>query len=363
MSLEKLIRERTQHLCSRLQIKVPIIGSPMVGVVTPAMVAAISNAGGLGVLPCGFMTAEEIATEVAKVRALTDKPFALNIRVEAREPEDPAKTQQVFDALEPLRDELNVPHVLGTVPSFEEQFEAIVNAQVPVVSFSFGGPREEFAEKLEAMGVEMMGSVNSTREAKVLKVAGCGTVIAQGVEAGGPRQYFENPLEASKVGLMALLPPVRRVCGETIDVVAAGGMMSAQAMIASILLGANGVQIGSLLVRSSESAWPQALKDQVPWCDDASTRFSNWATGRETRVIPTGLFEALKDAELPVSPYPGHYKAMSEVYRGAINENRADLLEMPLGQAAQLAPAQDTKTIIDTLMRDFETMLGEDCGD
>lgn len=361
MGLEKLVRERTHHLCSRLQIKAPIIASPMLGVTTPAMVAAVSNAGGLGVLPCGFMTAEEIAQEVAKVRALTDKPFALNIRVEARQPEEPAKTQQVFDALEPLRDELGAVHELASVPSFEEQFEAIVQANVPVVSFSFGGPREEFAEKLESMGVEMMGSVNSTREAKVLKVAGCGVVIAQGVEGGGPRQYFENPLEGSKIGLMALLPPVRRVCGDALDVVAAGAIMSAQTMMASIMMGANGVQVGSLLVRSKESAWPQALKDQVPWCVDASTRFSQWATGRETRVIETGLFEALKDAQLPVSPYPGQYKALASIYQAATRANRADLLEMPLGQGAQLAPAQDTYTIISTLIRDFEQMLGEDC--
>ena len=67
MGLEKLVRERTHHLCSRLQIKAPIIASPMLGVTTPAMVAAVSNAGGLGVLPCGFMTAEEIAQEVADI--------------------------------------------------------------------------------------------------------------------------------------------------------------------------------------------------------------------------------------------------------------------------------------------------------
>lgn len=360
MNLEKIIRDRTQHLCSRLQIQAPIIGSPMLGVVTAEMVAAISNAGGLGVLPCGFMSADEIAKEVAKVRSLTEKPFALNIRVPAREAEEPEKTKAVFDALEALRDELGVPHLLGEVPRFDEQFDAIIQSNVPVVSFSFGGPREVYAEKLEALGVEMMGSVNSTREAKVLKVAGCGVIVAQGVEAGGPRQYFENPLEGSKIGLMALLPPVCRVSGEGVDVVAAGGIMSAQTMLATLVLGASGVQVGSLLVRATESAWPPALKNQVPWCVDSSTRFSNLATGRETRVIETGLFEALKEAELPVSSYPGQYRALAQVYQGAVRENRADLLEMPLGQAAQLAPAQDTKTIISTLIRDFEEMLGED---
>ncbi len=359
MRIENQIRARAQALCSKLQIKVPVIASPMVGVVTPEMVAAVSNAGALGVLPCGYMTAEEIAAQVKAVRAKTDRPFALNIRVEDRDTEDVAVTDTLFRSMAPLRDELRASHQLGAVPTFEEQFEAILASDVPAVSFSFGGPREIYAEKLEERGIVMMGAVNSTREAKVQRVAGCQVVIAQGAEAGGPRQYFENPLAASQVGLMALLPPVVRVAGEAVSVVAAGGIMSAQAMLAAMVMGAAGVQVGSLLVRSEESAWPQSLKDQVPWCDDAATRMSALATGRATRVVETGLFEAIKDAQLPTTAYPGPYKAFAEVYKAAVAQNRGDLLEMPLGQAAQGAQALGAQVIIERLIADFETLLGE----
>ena len=229
---------------------------------------------------------------------------------------------------------------------------------MPVVSFSFGGPREIYAEALEARQILMMGAVNSTREAKVLKTAGCSVIIAQGVEAGGPRQYFENPLEGSQIGLMALLPPVVRVCGDT-PVVAAGAMMSAQQVCAAMMLGACGAQLGSLLLRSEESAWPLSLKDQIPWCDDTATRLSDVGTGRATRLIPTGIIEALSQAGLAVSSYPGQLRVLAPIFAEAIAQNRADLLEMALGQAAQTAPKGATCAIVTKLFNDLKDCWSE----
>ena len=198
MSMQKKFSERAQRLTSLLGIEAPLIGAPMMGVTTPEMVAGISEAGGLGVMPCGIMNADEILSAVKRIKTLTSKPFALNIRVFPRAAEDKVATKNLFDALEPLREELGLAHQMVDIPAFDEQFEAILSADVPVVSFSFGGPREIYAEALETRKILMMGAVNSTREAKVLKTAGCSVIIAQGVEAGGPRQYFENPLELKR---------------------------------------------------------------------------------------------------------------------------------------------------------------------
>lgn len=358
MSLQQQIRERAKALTSLLSIQYPIIGSPMMGVTTPAMVAAVSQAGGLGSLPCGVMTGDAITKAIADVRALTDKPFAVNLRVPPRQEPTAEATQTIFDALEPLRDELGAKHELATIPGFEEQFEAVLAADVPVVSFSFGGPREVYAEALEAKGTIMMGNVNSTREAKVMKVAGCQVIIAQGWEAGGPRQYFENPHEASQIGLMALLPPAVRVA-QTVPVVAAGAIMSGQAMVAAMMLGASGVQIGSLLLRSHESALWEAAKAQIAWADDATTRVVDRNTGRMTRVLETGLSQALADAELATSPYPGQLAALASIQEAAAAQNRIDLLEIPLGQGAQGAKALSTAAIMADLVEQYEQLLGE----
>ena len=348
MFIQEQLKKQSEKLTSLLGIEAPLIAAPMMGVTTAEMTAAFSNAGGLGVMPCGIMQGSEILETVKKIKALTDKPFALNLRVPGREKENEEATKALFDALEPLRDELGVEHRMATIADFEEQFEAVLQADVPVVSFSFGGPREVYAEALEARKIIMMGAVNSTREAKVLKTAGCSVIIAQGAEAGGPRQYFENPVEGSQVGLTALLPPVVRVSGE-IPVVAAGAMMSAQAVTAAMMMGACGAVLGSLLLRSKESAWPQSLKDQVAWCDDAATRLSDIGTGRLSRIIPTGIIEALSEAGLAVSPYPGQLRVLAPIFEAAVAQNRGDLLEMALGQAAQLAPQSDTCAIVTKL--------------
>lgn len=358
MSIQEQLKKQADQLTALLGIEAPLIGAPMMGATTPEMVAAISNAGGLGVMPCGIMSASEIIETTKKIKALTSKPFALNLRVEPREPEDKAVTQKLFEALEPLRDQLGVAHSLEPIPSFDEQFEAVLACDVPVVSFSFGGPREVYAEALEARNILMMGAVNSTREAKVLKTAGCSVIIAQGTEAGGPRQYFENPLEASQVGLMALLPPVVRVCGTT-PVVAAGAMMNAKSVTSAMMLGACGAVLGSVLLRTEESAWPFALKDQIAWSDDAATRLSAVGTGRPSRIIPSGIIEALTDAGLPVSAYPGQLRVLEPIYRAAVLQNRADLLEMPLGQAAQGAPRGRMSEVVTQLFEDLKRLWSE----
>ena len=190
MSIQEQIDKQSEKLTSLLQIEAPLIAAPMMGVTTAEMTAAFSNAGGLGVMPCGIMKPERILETVKTIKELTDKPFALNLRVPPREAEDEAATKILFDALEPLRDELGVAHQLAEIPTFDEQFEAVLQADVPVVSFSFGGPREVYAEALEARDILMMGAVNSTREAKVLKTAGCFVIIAQGAEAGGISHLF-----------------------------------------------------------------------------------------------------------------------------------------------------------------------------
>lgn len=362
MLIQKQLRQQAERLTSLLGIEVPLISAPMMGVTTPEMVAAFSNAGGLGVMPCGVMTGEEILQSVGKIKGMTSKPFALNLRVPPRQAENEEATKALFNALEPLRDELGLAHKMLEFPDFDEQFEAVLEACVPVVSFSFGGPREVYGEALQDRQVLMMGSVNSTREAKVLKTAGCSVIIAQGVEAGGPRQYFENPLEASQVGLMALIPPVVRVSGDT-PVVAAGSMMNAKTISAAMMLGASGAVLGSALLRTEESAWPEELKNQLAWCDDASTRLSDVGTGRSTRIVPTGIIEALSEAGLDVSPYPGQLRVLAPIFEAAVEQNRIDLLEMALGQAAQSASKGNTCAIVTKLAEELKQYWSEEDAD
>ena len=219
----------------------PVMNAPMAGVTTPEMVAAVSNAGGLGVLAADFLEAGEITSAVAAVRAQTDKPFAVNLRI-------PSVAQRgdcapLVASLEALRQELGCSETLP-LPDFEDQFQAVLEADIPVVRVCFGGFREIYADKLKEKGVRVIGAATTLREAKVQRAAGVDAVLVQGSEAGGPRLSFESS-EEDAVGLMSLIGPASRATG--LPVVASGGVATGRQMASCLVAGACAVEVGTYL--------------------------------------------------------------------------------------------------------------------
>ena len=188
MSLAAELRARAAELCSLLGTELPIIGAPMAGVTTPELVAAVSEAGGLGSLACGMLEPAQIESAIRQVHALTRKPFAVNLFVTPQPAADDAAVAAATAAIAPLCAELGLPAPelpARCAPDFDEQFAAVEAARVPVVSFTFGGLREVYVDALRDQGAVLVGSANTAREVKVLRSAGCHAVVAQGHEAGG----------------------------------------------------------------------------------------------------------------------------------------------------------------------------------
>ena len=208
---------QTNESCTRfaklLGIEVPFLNAPMEGIATPELVAAVSEAGGLGVIPAAGLAPDEIRAFAARVKELTQKPFAVNLAVPVDAPADAAERFERFgDAVSMLLEELELPAGEGasyaerydlegcTRPDFFEQFDAALEVRPAAVISSFGGFREPEEEKLAELGIVNIGTATTLREAKVLRAAGCGAVIVQGAEAAGPRLSFEDP-EDALVGL------------------------------------------------------------------------------------------------------------------------------------------------------------------
>ena len=227
---------QTNESCTRfaklLGIEVPFLNAPMEGIATPELVAAVSEAGGLGVIPAAGLAPDEIRAFAARVKELTQKPFAVNLAVPVDAPADAAERFERFgDAVSMLLEELELPAGEGasyaerydlegcTRPDFFEQFDAALEVRPAAVISSFGGFREPEEEKLAELGIVNIGTATTLREAKVLRAAGCGAVIVQGAEAAGPRLSFEDP-EDALVGLMSLVPAAVRATG--LPVIAAG---------------------------------------------------------------------------------------------------------------------------------------------
>lgn len=315
------IAERTARFTDLFGGTLPIMNAPMAGAATPEMAAAVSNAGGLGVLAGDWLSAAGLKNEITRVRELTDRPFAVNLRAKDKvgasryfdTPEHQAAARRVAAALSDLAVDCGLPadYEQAQLPDFEEQLEVVIACNVPLVTVAFGGLREEYADALESKGVVVLGAATTLREAKVMRSAGVAGVIVQGVEAGGPRLNFERDDDASLVGLMSLIGPAARAT--QLPVVASGGIMTGAQMAAALTAGASAVMLGTALLRTPESAAHPAHKAILPYTDDSGTVLTRVVNGRLTRVVENGLIEAMRAAGLQDAAYPCQWLSLIHI--------------------------------------------------
>lgn len=367
-SCMQTLRAQAGRLTALWQGTLPVMNAPMPGVVTPELVAALSNSGGLGVVAGDFLEAGDLAQAIARVKELTGRPFAVNLRVR-----DKPGQGQFFDTDGERRQARAFAHALGEeavdlgldaqweparLPDFDEQFEAVLEGGVAVVTVAMGGLREAYAEKLARAGVAVIGAATCLREAKVLRASGAGAVIVQGLEAGGPRLNFEVSDGVPGVGLMSLIGPAARATG--LPVAAAGGIMTARRWAAAMMAGASGVVLGTALVRSTESAAHPLHQAALAYAGDTATVLTPIYDGRQARVIDNGLIQACNGAGLKPARYPHQWCAMAPFAAAAARSGREDLMALYAGQGAELARAADVQAILDGLAQGVRDLLGED---
>ncbi len=353
------LQKRSLALASLLGVDIPFLNAPMTDAAGPDLAAAVTSAGGLGVLAAGFSSPETLARDIARVRAATQRPFAVGLRIPVKgAKESLAAAQKCAHALEDLALELGLeaPYAWSPEPDFEGQFEVVLEHDVPVVVVSFGGLREIYAEKLEQKGVTVLGAATTLREAKVQRAAGAAGIIVQGVEAGGPRLNFEQPDALSQVGLMSLIGPAARATG--LPVIAAGGIASGAQWAAALAAGASGVMAGSALLRTNECALAPEAKEQLAWLTDAGTRLVRTFEGRLSRVVVNGLVLALEEAGVACGDYPEQACAMRPILEAARRLGREDLMEIAAGQGAMLARTGPAAAVVGRLADELKALLG-----
>lgn len=359
MDLMQRIVQRTNAFCARFGVKLPILNAPMSCVTTPQMAASVCNAGGLGVLCGDFLSPQELEREISTIRTLTKRPFAVNLRPPTKNQVTQDETVgRVQEALGDLMKDLGLdPKVpLLPWPSFEEQLEVVLEQKVPVVTTSCGALREIWSEKLSDAGIGVMTAATTLREAKVVRAAGAGAVIVQGIEAGGPRLGFEDA--DAGIGLLSLIGPAARAT--KLPVVAAGGIATGAQMAAALVGGASAVQVGTLLLRSPQSAAVALFKEMASFGVDTSTVLTNIYSGRLERVLSNGLIDAMREAGLASASYPSQWRLMARIAQAAAAAGRVDLLYMPAGQSVQLSSPLNAGETIQNLARDCQEILGNE---
>jgi nitronate monooxygenase len=326
-------------LTRRFGLRLPLVQGPMAGgPTTPALVAAVSNAGALGFLAGAALAPEKIASEVAAIRALTGKPFGVNLfAIDTARPDD-ATVRRALESIDPLRAHYGLPPgapLASYAPDFRAQLDTLVALRVPVVSFTFGLAAKEDVARLQAAGSYVIGTATHVAEGLAWREAGADAIVAQGAEAGGHRGTFIGEALHALIGTMALVPQLADATG--LPVLAAGGIMDGRGMAAALALGAQGVQMGTAFLGCPESAIPADWKTRLRHSTDTATSVTRAITGRHARGIRNPLMQQLEACPGNVAPYPVQNALTQELRQHAARANDGDYLSMWSGQGAPLA--------------------------
>jgi len=270
----------------QLGVRLPIIQSPMTGASTARLTAAVSEAGGLGSVAGGLLSPDELRAEIHDVRALTDRPFAVNLFAPSPEP-----SMSGAEEWAKLTGAKSVPSP-PPPPSFEDKLAVVIDERVPVFSFTFGIP------ELPEMDALLIGNATTVEEAVALERAGVDAVTAQGYEAGGHRATFLAPAEDSLIASMVLIPQV--VDAVSIPVIAAGGITDGRGVAAAFALGAQAVTMGTAFLRCPETGVSESYREGLA----SGTTMTSVLTGRHGRLARTPLVDRLEDSGLRPPDFP-----------------------------------------------------------
>jgi nitronate monooxygenase len=342
----------------RLGIDTPIIQAPMAGVSTPAMAAAVAEAGALGSIAIGAVDVAAARNMIAAVRALTSRPFNVNVFCHRPPVADPDRERAWLSRLAPelARYGATPPARLRPIyTSFVEDdaMLAMLLAERPaVVSFHFGLPSSERIAALRAAGIVLFATATDLAEARAVAAAGVDVVVAQGIEAGGHRGVFDPAARDDGLGTLALARLLVRALD--IPVIAAGGIMDGAGIAACLRLGVAAVQLGTAFIACPESSadagYLAALASQAAHHTVMTTAIS----GRPARCLPnllTALGERVTADEVP--DYPIAYDAGKALHAAARAHGEFGYGAQWAGQGAPLARSLPAAELIAILQAEL----------
>ncbi len=320
-----------------LGIELPIIQAPMAGVQGSALAIAVSNAGGLGSLPCAMLGHDALRTELAAIKARTDKPFNVNFFAHLP-PEPSAEREAAWRAAlagyykEYGIDASAVPAGAGRTPFGAEAAELLEEFRPAVVSFHFGLPPPELLARVKAFGAKILCSATTVDEALWLEARGVDAIIAQGFEAGGHRGMFLSEDLSTQVGTFALLPQVVRAV--KLPAVAAGGIADAKGVAAAMALGAAGVQVGTAYLLCPEATTNAVHRAALKSDAARQTAVTNLFTGRPARAIVNRVIRELGPIGTQVPAFPLATAAIMPLRGKAESQGSGNFSPMWCGQNA-----------------------------
>jgi nitronate monooxygenase len=320
-----------------LGIELPIIQAPMAGVQGSALAVAVSNAGGLGSLPCAMLGLDAVRQELAAIKAQTTKPFNVNFFCHAQPELDATRETMWRQALSPYFLEYGIdanviPAGPGRVPFSAAAADVLEEFKPAVVSFHFGLPAPELLERVRSWGAKILSSATTVDEALWLEAHGVDAVIAQGLEAGGHRGIFLSDDLSTQVGTFALVPQIVRAVN--IPVIAAGGIADARGVAAAMVLGAAGVQIGTAYMLCAEATTSAVHRAALKSDAARVTALTNVFSGRPARSVVNRLMREIGPMSPAAPAFPLATAAIAPLRAKAESLGSSDFSPLWAGQNA-----------------------------
>ena len=335
----------------------------MAGVATPALAAAVTQAGGLGSMGLATVDAEGAAAMIADLRARTDGPYNVNLFLHRQARPDPAREAPGIAAMGPLFAEFGATPPAGLraiYPSFAEDeamLALLLDAAPPVVSFHFGLPAEEKIRALKARGCALLATATSLAEAEAAKRAGIDAVVAQGWEAGGHRGVFDPEAPDDRLGTLALTRLLAARSG--LPVIAAGGIMDGSGLRAALDLGAVAGQLGTAFIACPESAADAAYRAALTGPGAEHTVMTAAISGRPARSVANRFTRWGLGALPPVPDYPIAYDAGKALIAAARAAGETGFAAQWAGQGAPLSRAMPAADLVRLIAAEAGLSPGE----
>ena len=290
-----------------LGIDLPIIQAPMAGVQGSALAVAVSNAGGLGSLPCAMLNSDTLRKELRVMTSQTGRPFNVNFFCHQPPKPDAEREAAWRKLLAPYYKEFGIdistiPAEPGRSPFNDEMADVLAEFKPPVVSFHFGLPSFELLGRVRSWDVVILSTATTVDEALWLEAHGADAIIAQGLEAGGHRGHFLSTDLTRQMSTLALVPQIARKV--KVPVIAAGGIADSNAVAAAMALGAAGVQIGTAYLLCPEATTRPVHRAALNSADARFTALTNLFTGGAARGIVNRLIHELGPINDLAPPFP-----------------------------------------------------------
>jgi len=347
-----------RRLCDLLGVTHPIIQAPMAGSDTPALAAAVANAGGLGSIGCAFLLPEQFSAVYAETRAATNRALNMNFFAHAVPGDDEQKAARARALLAPFFMEFNlgeVPEVAATnFPFGDAIFEAVLEARPRVVSFHFGLPQARFVTALKEAGTVILCTATTPAEARDLEARGVDAIIAQGWEAGGHHGYYLSD-KGAQTGTMALVPQIVDAVG--VPVIAAGGIGDGRGIAAALALGAAGVQIGTAFLTTAEAGIAAPHRAALMASDGSDTRPTTAFSGRPARGVVNRYMAAMAAHEDDLPDFPLMNPVTGPLRKASADAGSPDFIALWSGQAVGLSRETTATELVETLVAETRAAM------